>query len=90
VQREYVGDGAVQGCRYGFALTKFDHASGEPTDLQRIASLEIVVHLGSHVIGHVVRELEAHLGVVLGQVHAVGPTNRNNLAHYLMQEGACL
>jgi hypothetical protein len=48
------------------------------------------MHRGGHVIGHVVGKLEAHLGVVFGQVHAVGPTNRNNLAHHLEQERAGL
>lgn len=55
VQREDIGDDAIERCRHAFSLPQFHHAPSEPAHFQLIASLEIVMHRGSHVIGHIVR-----------------------------------
>ena len=48
------------------------------------------MHRRRHVIGHIVGQLQAHFGIVLGQVHPLRAADRDHLAHQVEQEGAGL
>jgi hypothetical protein len=49
-----------------------------------------VVHGGGHVRRDGVGELQPHLGIVLGQRHAVRAAHGDHFAHHVQQEGARL
>src|SRR5665213_1973460 len=59
-----VGDRTVQRSGHVYGFTQFDYSSRQPTHFKPIATFQIVVHGGGHVIGHVVRQREAMVCVI--------------------------
>src|SRR4051812_13898930 len=72
MEDQYVAHGAVHRRGHSDLQAKMDHATGEPADLERFAALQVVVHGCGHFRRPAVEERNALLGVVRGQLHAMG------------------
>src|SRR6202049_252451 len=86
MQGKDVGNRAVERSGYAYGFTQLHHASRQPTHSKPISTLQIVVHRRGHILSHIVREREAMLGIIGGQIDSLAACHGNEIGRASCRE----